>query len=64
MERAPGIHWIGGWVGPTAVLNAVVKRKIPDEIRTLIVLPVAQVMLKLVLKSEENSQQTRNVGNA
>jgi hypothetical protein len=28
-ERAPGIHRIGGWVGPRAVLNiAVVKRKI------------------------------------
>jgi hypothetical protein len=28
-ERAPGTHWIGGWVGPRTVLNAVVKRKIP-----------------------------------
>jgi len=27
-ERAPGSHWIGGWVGPTALLDAVVKRKI------------------------------------
>jgi hypothetical protein len=24
-----GIHWIGGWVGSRAVLDAVVKRKIP-----------------------------------
>jgi hypothetical protein len=24
-ERAPGTHWIGGWVSPRAVLNAVVK---------------------------------------
>jgi hypothetical protein len=23
-ERAPGTHWIGGWVGPRAVLEAVV----------------------------------------
>jgi hypothetical protein len=23
-------HWIGGWVGPRAVMNAVVKRKIPS----------------------------------
>jgi len=22
-ERAPGTHWIGGWVGPRAVLDAV-----------------------------------------
>jgi hypothetical protein len=26
-ERAPGTHWIGGWVGPRAILDAV-KRKI------------------------------------
>jgi hypothetical protein len=26
-ERAPVTHWIGGWVGPRAVLDAVVKRK-------------------------------------
>jgi hypothetical protein len=26
-KRAPGTHWIGGWVGPRAVLDAVVKRK-------------------------------------
>jgi hypothetical protein len=23
-ERAAGIHWIGGWVGPTAILDTVV----------------------------------------
>jgi hypothetical protein len=28
-ERAPCTHWIGSWVGPRAVLDAVVKRKIP-----------------------------------
>jgi hypothetical protein len=46
-ERTPGTHWIGGWVGPRAVLNAVVKRKIPSprresNPRTPIVQPVAQ----------------------
>jgi hypothetical protein len=46
-ERAPGIHWIGGRVGPRAVLGAVVKRKIPSphresKTRTPIVQPVAQ----------------------
>jgi hypothetical protein len=30
-ERAPGTHWIGGRVGPRAVLDAVVKRKIPTH---------------------------------
>jgi hypothetical protein len=29
-KRAPGTHWIGGWVGPRAVLDTVVKRKIPS----------------------------------
>jgi hypothetical protein len=29
-ESAPGTHWIGGWVGSRAVLDAVVKRKIPS----------------------------------
>jgi hypothetical protein len=46
-ERAPGAHWIGGWVGPRAVLDAVVKRKIPSphresNPRTPIIQPVAQ----------------------
>jgi hypothetical protein len=46
-ERAPGSHWIGGWVGPRAVLDAVVKRKIPSprrksNLRTPIVQPIAQ----------------------
>jgi hypothetical protein len=46
-ERAPGTHWIGGWVGPRAVLDAVVKRKIPSprlelNPRTPVVQPVAQ----------------------
>jgi hypothetical protein len=34
-KRAPRIRWIGGWVGPRAVLDAVVKRKIPSPCRTL-----------------------------
>jgi hypothetical protein len=45
--RAPATHWIGGWVGPRAVLDMVVKRKIPSPCqelnhRTLIVQPIAQ----------------------
>jgi hypothetical protein len=31
-EGAPVTHWIGGWVGPRAVLDAVVKRKIPKSL--------------------------------
>jgi hypothetical protein len=46
-ERAPGTYCIRGWVGPRAVLDAVVKRKIPSprresNSRTPIVQPVAQ----------------------
>jgi hypothetical protein len=32
-ERVSGTHWIGGWVGTTAGLDAVVKRKIPSPCR-------------------------------
>jgi len=28
VPAAPVTHWIGGWVGPRAVLDVVVKRKI------------------------------------
>jgi hypothetical protein len=46
-ERALGTHWIGGWLGPRAVLDAVVNRKIPSPLqesnpRTPIVQLVAQ----------------------
>jgi hypothetical protein len=34
-ERAPVTHWIGGWVGPRAGLDAVVKRKITSLFREL-----------------------------
>jgi hypothetical protein len=46
-ERAPGTHWIGGWVGSRAVVDAVMKRKIPSprresNPRTPIVQPITQ----------------------
>jgi hypothetical protein len=46
-ERDPDTPWIGGWLGPRAVLDAVVKRKIPSprrqsNPRTPIVQPIAQ----------------------
>jgi hypothetical protein len=46
-ERPPGTHWVGDWVGPRAVLETVVKRKIPSPRRESnprppIVQPVAQ----------------------
>jgi hypothetical protein len=47
-EGAPGTHWIGRWVSPRAVLDTVVKRKIPSPLResntrTSIVQPVTQL---------------------
>jgi hypothetical protein len=46
-ERAPDTHWVWGWVGYRAVVDAVVKRKIPSSRResnprTPIFQPVAQ----------------------
>jgi hypothetical protein len=46
-ERPPSTHWIGGWVGSRADLDAVVKRKIPRPPRksnpiTPIIQPVVQ----------------------
>jgi hypothetical protein len=32
-KRAPGTHWIGGWLGPRASLETVMKRKIPSSRR-------------------------------
>jgi hypothetical protein len=45
-ERAPGTHWIGGWVVPRAGLEVVAKKRIPSPRRELnsltpIVQPVA-----------------------
>jgi hypothetical protein len=34
-ERAPCTHWIGGWVGPRAGLDAVSKGKIPSLLQKL-----------------------------
>jgi len=33
MERAPGTHWTGGWVGPRAGLDVVVMRRNPAPAR-------------------------------
>jgi hypothetical protein len=33
-KRAPGTHWIGGWVGPTAGLDNVEKILDPTRTRT------------------------------
>jgi hypothetical protein len=51
--KAPFTHWIGGWVGCTAILDAVVKRKIlsprrESNPRTPIAQPVAQRYREMV----------------
>jgi hypothetical protein len=61
-ERVPGTHWIGGWVDPRAVLDAVVKKKIPSPRRESNpdLQPVAQrytywtttAVLKLIIKTK------------
>jgi hypothetical protein len=45
MERAPGTHWIGGWVGLRAGVDVVAKRKNSQPLPGLeppIIQPVAQ----------------------
>jgi hypothetical protein len=34
-DTAPDTHWIGGWMGPRAVLNTVAKRKIPSRTKNV-----------------------------
>jgi hypothetical protein len=41
-ERANGTHWIGGWVGPRAGLDAVLKEKIPFLAPTGNQIPIIQ----------------------
>jgi len=36
MKGAAGTHLIGGWLGPTASLDAMAKRKIPATARSLV----------------------------
>jgi hypothetical protein len=59
--KAAGTHWIGGWVGPRGVLDAVMKRKIPrprqeSNPRTPIVLPVAQRYTDWAITAHLNEQ--------
>jgi hypothetical protein len=60
-ERAPGTHWIGGWVGPRAVPDVVVKRKIPSprresNPRTPIVQPVAECYTDWAITADHKEQ--------
>jgi hypothetical protein len=45
-ERVPCTHWIGGWVGQRAVLDTMVKRKIPSPHReSNLRTPICKVLL-------------------
>jgi hypothetical protein len=66
-EAAPATHWIGGWVGPRAVLDAVVNRRIPSPCReskprTPIVQPVAQRYITEQQQQQQRRQQQQNAG--
>jgi hypothetical protein len=53
-ERVPGHHWIGGWMGPRAVLDAVVKRKI--------IIIIIIIIIKLFFYGRSvNSKQRRTM---
>jgi hypothetical protein len=61
-ERGSVTHWIGGWVGPRTVLDAVVKRKIPSprresNPRTPIVQPVAQRYTDWAITAHNNNNK-------
>jgi hypothetical protein len=52
-ERAPGTHWIGGWVDPRTVLDAA-KRKISSprwesNPRTPIVQPIIIIIIIIII---------------
>jgi hypothetical protein len=57
-ESTPGTHWIGGWVGPRAILDMMVKRKFPaphqeSNPRMPIVQPVAQHYTNLAITNDK-----------
>jgi hypothetical protein len=61
-ERAPSTHWIGGWVGSRAVLDAVMKKKCPaprreSNPRTSTFPPVAQRYTQWNIKALRRNQE-------
>jgi hypothetical protein len=64
-KRAPCTHWIGGWVGLRAVLDAVGKRKIPSprresNPRTPIVKPVVQRYTDWAVTAQHKQNKHKN----
>jgi hypothetical protein len=66
-ERAPGTHWIGGWVGPRAGLEAATKRKSPSPCwksnlgrlaRSLVAIPTELPRLHVTFQERKISVRT------
>jgi hypothetical protein len=55
-EISPGTHWTGGWVGPRAVLDAVVKRKIPS-----FYVLIFSVLEMITVFKIDNRKQVQNI---
>jgi hypothetical protein len=47
-------HWLGGWVGPRAGLDAVVKRKIPSLPLPRLEPPIIQLVAERYTTGENN----------
>jgi len=45
-RKRPGTHWIGGWVGPRASMNAVAGRNIPASAGNGT--PVVQILVQIL----------------
>jgi hypothetical protein len=60
-ERATGTHWIGGWVGPRAGLDAVVKRKIPSPCRDSMPPTIQPVAQRYTSDSGQKSEWIRKI---
>jgi hypothetical protein len=59
-ERDLVTHWIGDWVGPRAVLDAVVKRKIPSSFFPKICFNIIVPFTPESLKSSADRYQANN----
>jgi hypothetical protein len=57
-ERDPGTHWIGGCVGPRAVLDTLGKRKIPSPRRELN--PRTPIIQPVEIVNTKTKQKTYN----
>jgi hypothetical protein len=53
-EKAAGTRWIGGWSGPSAVLDAVVKRKIPSHVKLYFIF--YNLMFKFLERRQEDKR--------